>query len=67
MNDDRVRFEPAATLGPDAAVESDVRSENGRITLTGDLPGTLSGPLLERLVRSVPGVVDVELRLGAPA
>ncbi|MEU1283489.1 CBS domain-containing protein [Kitasatospora sp. NPDC005856] len=64
---DRVRFELVATLGPGAAVETDVRSENGRITLAGELPDTLSGPVLERLVRSVPGVVDVELRLAAPA
>ncbi|MEU8922352.1 CBS domain-containing protein [Kitasatospora sp. NPDC048545] len=64
---DRVRFELAAALGPRAAVDTGVRSENGRITLTGAPPGTLSAPLLERLVRAVPGVVGVELRLAAPA
>ncbi|MEU4119895.1 CBS domain-containing protein [Kitasatospora sp. NPDC028055] len=64
---DRVRFELVATLGPSAAVDTDVRSENGRITLTGGLPDTVSADILERLVRSVPGVVGVELRLAAPA
>ncbi|WP_395298217.1 CBS domain-containing protein [Kitasatospora hibisci] len=64
---DRVRFELVATLGPSSAVDTDVRSENGRITLTGELTDTVSAPLLERLVRSVPGVVGVELRLAAPA
>ncbi|MDH6706678.1 CBS-domain-containing membrane protein [Kitasatospora sp. MAA19] len=64
---DRVRFELVATLGPAAAVDTDVRSENGRITLSGDLPDAVSAPVLERLVRSVPGVVGVELRLTAPA
>ncbi|MFF0414212.1 CBS domain-containing protein [Kitasatospora sp. NPDC004745] len=64
---DRVRFELVATLGPAAAVNTDVRSENGRITLSGDLPDALSAPVLARLVRSVPGVVGVELRLAAAA
>ncbi|MER8105150.1 CBS domain-containing protein [Kitasatospora sp. NPDC094016] len=64
---DRVRFELVATLGPGAGVGTDVRSENGRITLTGGLPDTVSAPVLERLVRSVPGVVGVEFRLAAPA
>ncbi|MFH9347931.1 CBS domain-containing protein [Kitasatospora sp. NPDC017646] len=64
---DRVRFELVATLGPSAAVDTDVRSENGRITLTGGLPDTVSAGILERLVRSVPGVVGVELRLAAAA
>ncbi|WP_224281966.1 CBS domain-containing protein [Streptomyces sp. LS1784] len=63
---DRVRFELAATLGPGTAVDTDVRSENGRITLAGELPDTVSAAILERLVRSVPGVVGVELRLAAP-
>ncbi|MEE1786662.1 CBS domain-containing protein [Streptomyces sp. SP17BM10] len=64
---DRVRFELTATLGPVASVDTDVRSENGRITLTGDLSDAVTAPVLERLVRSVPGVVGVELRLAAPA
>ncbi|MFJ9608410.1 CBS domain-containing protein [Kitasatospora sp. NPDC101176] len=64
---DRVRFELVATLGPAAVVNTDVRSENGRITLSGDLPDALSAPVLARLVRSVPGVVGVELRLAAAA
>ncbi|MFJ9610410.1 CBS domain-containing protein [Kitasatospora sp. NPDC101176] len=64
---DRVRFELVASLGPSAAVDTDVRSENGRITLTGGLPDTVSVGVLERLVRSVPGVVGVELRLPASA
>ncbi|AUY47740.1 CBS domain-containing protein [Streptomyces sp. CB01881] len=60
---DRVRFELVATLGPAASADTDVRSEDGRITLSGDLPDAVSAPVLERLVRSVPGVVGVELRL----
>lgn len=63
---DRVRFELVATLGPTAVVDTGVRSENGRITLSGDLPDAVSAPVLERLVRSVPGVVGVELRLATP-
>ncbi|MEU6236539.1 BON domain-containing protein [Kitasatospora sp. NPDC047058] len=63
---ERVRFELVATLGPAAAVDTGVASENGRITLSGDLPDAVSAPVLERLVRSVPGVVGVELRLTAP-
>ncbi|MET9182945.1 CBS domain-containing protein [Kitasatospora aureofaciens] len=64
---DRVRFELVATLGPSAAVDTDIRSENGRITLTGSLPDMVSAGVLERLVRSVPGVAGVELRLAAAA
>ncbi|MGA5823803.1 CBS domain-containing protein [Kitasatospora sp. NPDC094028] len=64
---DRVRFELVATLGPEAGLGTDVRSESGRITLTGGLPDSVSAAVLERLVRSVPGVADVELRLTAPA
>ncbi|KJS59509.1 hypothetical protein VM95_26900 [Streptomyces rubellomurinus] len=64
---DRVRFELTATLGPEAGLGTDVRSENGRITLTGGLPDTVSAAVLERLVRTVPGVVGVELRLTTPA
>ncbi|MCX4755733.1 CBS domain-containing protein [Kitasatospora purpeofusca] len=64
---DRVRFELAAALGPATAVEAGVHAEDGRITLSGTLPDALSVPVLERLVRSVPGVVGVEVRLGAPA
>ncbi|MEU6974256.1 BON domain-containing protein, partial [Kitasatospora aureofaciens] len=64
---DRVRFELVATLGPEAGLGTEVRSENGRITLTGSLPDMVSADVLERLVRSVPGVAGVELRLTAPA
>ncbi|MGW3075771.1 MULTISPECIES: CBS domain-containing protein [unclassified Kitasatospora] len=64
---DRVRFELVATLGPGAGVGTDVRSEDGRITLTGELPDAVSAAVLERLVGSVPGVVGVEVRLAAPA
>lgn len=64
---DRVRFELVATLGPGAGTGTDVRSEDGRITLTGELPDAVSAAVLERLVGSVPGVVGVEVRLAAPA
>ncbi|MFF3002550.1 CBS domain-containing protein [Kitasatospora sp. NPDC057940] len=64
---DRVRFELVATLGPEAGLGTEVRSEAGRITLTGGLPDAVTTPVLERLVRSVPGVVGVELRLTTPA
>jgi CBS domain-containing protein len=64
---DRVRSELAATLGPAARPGTDVRAEHGRITLAGDLPDGISARVLERLVRSVPGVVDLDLRLTAPA
>ncbi|MGW2370973.1 MULTISPECIES: CBS domain-containing protein [Kitasatospora] len=64
---DRVRFELVATLGPEAGLGTEVRCENGRITLTGGLPDAVSAGVLERLVRSVPGVAGVELRLAAPA
>ncbi|MER5352136.1 CBS domain-containing protein [Kitasatospora sp. NPDC002551] len=64
---DRVRFELVATLGPAGPTAVDVRAREGRITLSGTLPDTVPLPVLERLVRSVPGVVAVEVRLSAPA
>ncbi|MGW3044367.1 CBS domain-containing protein [Kitasatospora sp. NPDC001159] len=64
---DRVRFELTATLGPSAPMDIDVRSRDGRITLSGDLPDAVSADVLGRLVRSVPGVVGVEIRLTEPA
>ncbi|GJF34488.1 hypothetical protein KNE206_71880 [Kitasatospora sp. NE20-6] len=67
----QVRFELVAALHPADASGIDVRADDGRITLSGTLPGTLPGTetagLLEHLVRGVPGVVDAEVRLGAPA
>ncbi|WP_329560482.1 CBS domain-containing protein [Kitasatospora sp. NBC_01266] len=59
---DQVRFELLAVLHPQQASDVDVRAEEGRITLTGTVaePGML--PMLEQLVRAVPGVVDVEVR-----
>ncbi|KOV37308.1 hypothetical protein ADK60_04800 [Streptomyces sp. XY431] len=64
---DRVRFELLATLGPTGPADIGVRAEDGRITLAGTLPDAVPLPAMERLVRSVPGVVDVEIRLVAPA
>jgi CBS domain-containing protein len=60
---DQVRFELLAVLRPQQASDVDVRAEEGRITLTGTLPDRSALPVLERLVRAVPGVVDVEVRL----
>ncbi|MET8703513.1 CBS domain-containing protein [Kitasatospora sp. NPDC004723] len=64
---DQVRFELVAVLGPAGPMDVDVRAQDGRITLSGALPDTVSLPVMERLVRSVPGVVDVEIRLAAQA
>ncbi|WP_354644791.1 hypothetical protein [Kitasatospora camelliae] len=36
------------------------------MTLSGTLPDASALPVLERLVRAVPGVVDAEARLVAP-
>ncbi|GAA2804543.1 CBS domain-containing protein [Kitasatospora sp. CM 4170] len=62
----QVRFELLATLRPAQASAIDVRAEEGRVTLTGATPDPSSLPALERLVRAVPGVVDVELKLATP-
>lgn len=63
----QVRFELLAALHPQLSSQIDVRAEDGRITLTGQLPETLTAAGLRRLVRAVPGVVDVEVKLPAPA
>ncbi|WP_354637168.1 CBS domain-containing protein [Kitasatospora camelliae] len=63
---DQVRFELLAVLKPEQASAVDVRAEEGRITLSGTLPDASALPVLERLVRAVPGVVDAEVRLVAP-
>ncbi|MFE0464572.1 CBS domain-containing protein [Kitasatospora sp. NPDC058965] len=64
---DRVRFELAATLGPAAVLGTDLRAEQGRITLSGDLPDAVTPRVLETLIRSVPGVADLELRVTTAA
>lgn len=63
---DQVRFELLALLQPQQAVGVQVHAEEGRITLTGTLPDAEQLPVLERLVRAVPGVVDVEVKLVSP-
>ncbi len=63
---DQVRFELLAVLKPAQASAVDVRAEEGRITLTGTMPDASALPVLERLVRAVPGVVDAEVRLVTP-
>jgi len=63
---DQVRFELLAVLKPEQASAVDVRATEGRITLIGTLPDASALPVLERLVRAVPGVVDAEVRLVAP-
>ncbi|MFJ1708881.1 CBS domain-containing protein [Kitasatospora sp. NPDC088346] len=62
-----VRVELLAALHPTQAAAVDVRAEEGRLILTGTLPDPSTLPVLERLVRSVPGVVDVDVRAVAPA
>ncbi|MFD0274271.1 CBS domain-containing protein [Kitasatospora sp. NPDC127111] len=62
---DQVRFELLAVLKPEQASAVDVRAKEGRITLSGTLPDASALPVLERLVRAVPGVVDAEVRLVA--
>ncbi|MEV0189601.1 CBS domain-containing protein [Kitasatospora purpeofusca] len=64
---DRVRFELVATLGPAGPMDVGVLADEGRITLSGTLPDSVPVAALERMVRSVPGVVDVEIRLATPA
>ncbi|MCX4744739.1 CBS domain-containing protein [Kitasatospora sp. NBC_01287] len=59
---DQVRIELLAVLHSQQASDVDVRVEEGRITLTGSVADTEELPVLERLVRAVPGVVDVEVR-----
>ncbi|MFI8458539.1 CBS domain-containing protein [Kitasatospora sp. NPDC085464] len=63
---DQVRFELLAVLKPEHASAVDVRAEEGRITLSGTLPDASLLPVMERLVRAVPGVVDADVRLVAP-
>ncbi|MFE3107263.1 CBS domain-containing protein [Kitasatospora indigofera] len=63
----QVRFELLAALSPERTAAVDVRAEEGRIILTGTLPEASALPVLERLVRAVPGVVDVDVRALAPA
>ncbi|MFI6445675.1 CBS domain-containing protein [Kitasatospora sp. NPDC050543] len=63
----QVKFELLAVLHPTQAGAVEVRAEEGRITLTGTLPDASAVPVLERLVRAVPGVVDVDVRAVAPA
>nr|WP_144298561.1 BON domain-containing protein [Streptomyces sp. TLI_235] len=53
-------------LKPEQASAVDVRAEEGRITLSGTLPDASALPVMERLVRAVPGVVDAEVRLVTP-
>ncbi|WP_405009773.1 CBS domain-containing protein [Kitasatospora sp. NBC_01539] len=62
---DDVRFELLAVLKPAVAAALDVRAEEGRITLTGSVPDPSTLPLLERIVRAVPGVVHAEVRVVA--
>jgi CBS domain-containing protein len=62
----QVRLELLAALHPQAFAEIDVRAEEGRITLTGEQPEALTPAGVRSLVRAVPGVVDVEIRLAAP-
>lgn len=62
----QVRFELLAVLKPEHASAVDVRAEEGRITLRGTLPDASALPVMERLVRAVPGVVDADVRLVAP-
>ncbi|WP_407986723.1 CBS domain-containing protein [Kitasatospora sp. CMC57] len=64
---DQVRFELLAVLEPRQVSGLDIRAEEGRITLTGVLPDPSALPVLERLVRAVPGVVDAEVRLATSA
>jgi CBS domain-containing protein len=59
----QVRFELVALLHPGPAGQVEVRAQEGRVTFTGTLPDLADLPVLERLVRAVPGVVDVEVRL----
>ncbi|MFD9123346.1 CBS domain-containing protein [Kitasatospora sp. NPDC059571] len=63
----QVRFELIAALSPPDPAAIDVRAQDGRIVLSGTLPDTTAAALLQKLVRAVPGVVDVEVRLAAPA
>ncbi|MFJ5117184.1 CBS domain-containing protein [Kitasatospora sp. NPDC088548] len=63
---DQVKLEILAVLHPEQASAVGVRAVEGRIVLTGTLPDASVLPLLERLVRAVPGVVDVDVRAVAP-
>ncbi|MFC9329270.1 CBS domain-containing protein [Kitasatospora sp. NPDC057015] len=63
----QVKFELLATLSPEQAAAVDVRAEEGRIVLSGTLPDAPALLVLERLVRAVPGVVDVDVRAVAAA
>ncbi|MER5642756.1 CBS domain-containing protein [Kitasatospora sp. NPDC002227] len=61
----QVRLELLAALHPQALAEIEVGAEEGRIVLTGLLPEALTAAGVRSLVRVVPGVVDVEVRLAA--
>ncbi|MCC9306104.1 CBS domain-containing protein [Kitasatospora sp. RB6PN24] len=63
---DQVRFEVLALLRPEQAAGVEVSAMEGRISLTGTLPDADLLPVLERMVRAVPGVVDVEANLVSP-
>jgi CBS domain-containing protein len=64
----RVRFEILSVLRADAATAVRVTADEGRITLSGAAEDQELVSVLERVVRGVPGVVDVsaELSVGIP-
>ncbi|WP_274563910.1 CBS domain-containing protein [Streptomyces spiramyceticus] len=58
-----IRREVVKRLFPEPGAEVHVRVDNGVVTLSGTLPDTRLIPVATRLVRAVPGVVDVEWAL----
>jgi CBS domain-containing protein len=59
----RVRFEILSVLRADAATAVEVTADEGRITLSGGAEDAETVSVLERVVRAVPGVVDVSAEL----
>jgi CBS-domain-containing membrane protein len=62
---EQVRFELLAVLRPDQAAAVDIQAQEAVVTLSGTLADPSTVPLLERIVRAVPGVVDVRTSLVA--
>ncbi|KIQ67190.1 hypothetical protein TR51_00155 [Kitasatospora griseola] len=66
---DRVRFALLAAVHPDAFSQLSVRADDGLVVLDGRLPRGIGADEVAHLIRSVPGVreVDVTARPSGPA